>query len=133
MAKIAACKPVARMGVERCRNVGSSVLLLLVAGVSFGDDSYLRQLDAEVTKIDAPRHDADRRDAAALAAPAGRDAAASVSREAFEVLLREKHVGTYSFYRRLPERSREEIFLDYSNGASMAVLRDKVVDRFLHP
>jgi hypothetical protein len=42
-------------------------------------------------------------------------------------------VGTYTFYRRLPERSRAEIFVDYGEGASMQVLRDKVVDRYLHP
>ena len=27
----------------------------------------------------------------------------------------------------------EEIFIDYGNGASTAALRDKIVDRFLHP
>jgi hypothetical protein len=55
------------------------------------------------------------------------------SRVAFENLLREQHVGTYSFYRRLPERSREEVFLDFSRGASMESLRGKIVDRYLHP
>jgi hypothetical protein len=55
------------------------------------------------------------------------------SRKSFEALLRQQHVGTYSFYRRLPERSREEIFVDFGSGASMESLRDKVVDRYLHP
>jgi len=39
------------------------------------------------------------------------------SRKRFEELLWEQHVGTCSFSSRLTERSREEIFVDYGNGA----------------
>ena len=55
------------------------------------------------------------------------------SRAHFESMLRAEHVGTYAFYRRLPERSRQEVFADYSNGATLDVVRDKIVERFLHP
>lgn len=56
-----------------------------------------------------------------------------VSGDRFETLLRQEHVGTYSFYRKLPGRGREEVFVDYRNGASMEALREKVVNRYLNP
>lgn len=108
------------------------VLLALISPVSnAADDPYLQLLDAEVTKVEGVSTDTGG-DGAAPLAEAGESASAP-SRGQFEAELRQQHVGTYSFYRRLPERSREEIFIDYSNGASTAALRDKIVDRFLHP
>jgi hypothetical protein len=98
------------------------------------DDAYLQLLDEEVTKVEAVSTDKEGDDAGRSAEDGamGRTQTAP-SRERFESLLRKQHVGTYSFYRRLPERSREEIFIDYANGASMETVREKVVDRFLHP
>jgi len=98
------------------------------------DDGYLHQLDEEVTKVESISTDTVGDDVARPAkAGAKGQAQAAPSRERFETQLRQQHVGTYSFYRRLPERSREEIFVDYANGASMEALREKVVDRYLHP
>lgn len=98
------------------------------------DDPYLQLLDEEVTKVEAVSTDTVREHAAPLAEAGATGGAQTVpSRARFESLLRQQHVGTYSIYRRLPERSREEIFVDYANGASMEALREKVVDRYLHP
>jgi len=113
------------------RRTAVGLLGLLVSGGVCADDAYLRMLDEEVTKVESVPTDNGDIDGIDVAVAGG--APTSASREGFESLLREQHVGTYSFYRRLPERSRQEVFKDYSDGASMDVLRDKIVDRFLHP
>ncbi|MCB1773484.1 MAG: hypothetical protein KDI88_07695 [Gammaproteobacteria bacterium] len=108
------------------------VMLLIGTGVVVAsDDDYLKLLDEEVTKVDGAGADGGGNpspgtDGTASDRPPG-------NRQQFEDRLRDQHVGTYSFYRRLPERSRQEIFLDYQAGVPMDQLRDKVVERFLHP
>jgi hypothetical protein len=112
---------------------GAALLAVLLPQGHAADDAYLQLLDEEVVKVEEPATDT-RLDDAASSRPAGRDQALQpVSRERFETLLKQTRAGTYSFYRRLPERSREEIFLDYSDGASLEALRVKIVDRYLHP
>ncbi len=114
--------------------VSAVVIALTSTGLQAADDAYLQLLDEEVTKVEAVPTDTGGDDAARPADMAGdADAQAVPSRQSFEALLREQHVGTYSFYRKLPERSREEVFIDYRNGASMEALRQKIIDRFLHP
>jgi len=118
-----------------CPVVGA-VLIALPLSVSHAvDDPYLQMLDEEVTKVEGGSTDTGKEGATARPARTRgvQDAQAVTSRKSFEAMLRQQHVGTYSFYRRLPERSREEVFVDYGNGASMESLRDKVVDRYLHP
>jgi len=118
-----------------CPVVGAVLIVLPLSVVHAADDPYLKMLDEEVAKVETGSTDTGKEDAAArLARTRGvQGAQRGASRKSFEALLRQQHVGTYSFYRRLPERSREEIFVDYGDGASMEVLRDKVVDRYLHP
>lgn len=112
---------------------GSTLFAILLPQVHAADDAYLQLLDREVIKVEGPATDTGLDDAAS-SGPTSRDQAPQpVSRERFETLLKQTRVGTYSFYRRLPERSREEIFLDYSDGASLEALRGKIVDRYLHP
>jgi hypothetical protein len=111
--------------------VAAALFGLTVPVADAADDAYLLLLDAELTKVEGVSTDTPG-DGVAPSGVTG-ESASTPSREHFESLLREQHLGTYSFYRRLPERSREEIFIDYSNGASTAALRDKIVDRFLHP
>ena len=103
------------------------VVLVLATLLPLGraaDDPYLKMFDKEVTKVEAGMQ---------IGSTRGEAAETASSREHFERMLRQKHVGTYSFYRRLPPRSREQVFLDYRNGAPMEVLRGKIIDRFLHP
>lgn len=97
-------------------------------------DPYLEMLDEEVTKVEAaPTDTADDGEASSANADSAQRAQPVPSKMKFETLLRQQQVGTYSFYRRLPERSREEIFSDYSGGASMEMLREKIIERYLHP
>ena len=97
-------------------------------------DPYLEMLDEEVTKVEAaPTDTADDGKASSANADSAQLAQPVPSQKKFETLLRQQQVGTYSFYRRLPERSREEIFADYSGGASMEMLREKIIERYLHP
>jgi len=119
-----------RMPVTRlaCR-FSAVVLCLLVAALHAADDPYLELLNEEATKVEARSTDKGS-DGGESQADGQRP---SASRERFEALLEDQHVGTFSFYRKLPERSRQEIFLDYRNGASMDALREKIVDRYLHP
>ncbi|MCG6966314.1 MAG: hypothetical protein LJE59_07380 [Chromatiaceae bacterium] len=113
---------------------GAALLCLLSPWVQAAEDAYLQQLNREVTKVEAAPTDTQG-DGGALATQkeGPRAGQALASRADFEASLKDQHVGTYSFYRRLPERSREEIFLDYSAGASMEDLRGKIIDRYLHP
>ena len=109
------------------------VLLLSIAPVFAADDPYLEMLDQEATKVEGPSSDTGDNGNAISGAGGNPQPMALPSRQRFEQLLRQQNVGTYSFYRKLPERSREEIFLDYSKGASMEALREKIVNRYLHP
>ena len=99
------------------------------------EDTYLELLDQEVTKVEPSATDTSGDVPGGSRQGEGTPAAAppASSRAHFEAQMRRQQVGTYSFYSRLPERSREEIFLDYSSGASMDALREKIIDRYLHP
>jgi len=112
-----------------------TVVSALLASAQAAEDTYLELLDQEVTKVEPSATDTlgdnprgSQRDERVLVA-----APSAPSRAHFETLMSRQHVGTYSFYTRLPERSREEIFFDYSGGASMEALREKIIDRYLHP
>ena len=105
----------------------SALLLAACCHAAAAGDPYLEMLDREVAKVEvAPTDNASGNAGVGSAVQAGD------SREQFEARLRSEHVGTYSFYRRLPERSREEMFLEYRSGVSMTGLREKIVQRFLN-
>jgi hypothetical protein len=55
-----------------------------------------------------------------------------LSLQAFEEDLKTRHKGSYTFYQKLPRRSREEVFLEYRGGASIDEIRQTIMDRFLH-
>ena len=122
---------------------GLSQRLLRVAGMAalvtawpvHAADDYLSELDAEVKKVEARNIDgaAGRNDVEAPAevAVATRGTRNGASRDAFEGLLKQKYLGTFGFYKKLPERSRQEIFLEYQEGAPMAEVRKKIIDRLL--
>jgi len=106
-----------------------------LAGGALAADDYLSELDAEAKKVEARSIDGEA-GTSTVEAPAeiggstggGRSGA---SRERFESLLRQKYLGTFGFYKKLPERSRQEIFIDYRDGAPMAEVRKKIIDRLL--
>ena len=105
-----------------CRASVAASLVLLGQVCQAQTDPYLQLLAEEVTKVEeSPTETVTvQEDATRLVAQSARPAP-SLNR--FEELLREQHVGTYSFFSRLTERSREEIFVDYGNGASMQAWR----------
>lgn len=112
----------------------AALFCLCLAPLCDADDRYLELIDEEVSKVDSVPVDKAGDEGEESRTAAATSAAQPVpSRKDFEALLRQEHVGTFSFYRRLPERSREEVFVDYSSGASMEALRDKIIDRYLHP
>lgn len=114
--------------------VGMLVLALLSPLARGAGDPYLGMLEKEVTKVEGAATDNLTSSTGMQTGSTGADAAElASSREHFEQSLRQKYVGTYSFYRRLPQRSREEVFVDFRDGAPMEALRGKIIDRFLHP
>ena len=119
------------------RSMAAGLLLgsCVFAGAGVAADEYLSELDAEAAKVEARRIDGEAGtntvEAPAEVAPpafAERDGA---TRDVFESLLKSKYLGTFGFYKKLPERSRQEIFLEYQHGAAMADVRRKIIDRLL--
>ena len=108
-------------------------VLLSSAPALFAD--YLSDLDAEVKKVEARQIDGES-GTSTVEAPAevsaengqGRDGA---TRDGFEALLKENYLGTFGFYKKLPERSRQEIYAEYRDGAPMSEVRKKIIDRLL--
>jgi hypothetical protein len=49
----------------------------------------------------------------------------------FEDDLRASYMGSFTFYKKLPRRSRAEIFEEYKEGASIDEFRNMIIDRFL--
>jgi hypothetical protein len=109
------------------------LLLLLGAPALWAD--YLSDLDAEVKKVEARQIDGES-GTSTVEAPAELSTAAGepregATRDAFEALLKENYLGTFGFYKKLPERSRQEIYIDYRDGAPMSEVRKKIIDRLL--
>jgi len=99
-------------------------------------DDYLSELDAEAKKVEAHEIGVEE-DGSIVDVPTakisrqGRQDYPNTSRKAFERQLKEHYLGSYGFYRKLPERSREEVFQEYRQGADMNQLRKKIIDRLL--
>lgn len=90
------------------------------------EDDYLKSLEIESQKI---------RDTKKIATEVGGGEDSTVidaQRNEFESYMSVKHKGTYAFYRKLPDRSREEIFKAFVDGASMGEIRTMTIDRKLN-
>lgn len=112
-----------------------ALLALLVAKPALSADDYLSELEAEVKKVEARKIDGES-GVSTVEAPAEvsddkNSERAGVSRDAFEAMLRKRYLGTFGFYKKLPERSRQEIFAEYLEGAPIAEVRKKIIDRLL--
>ena len=57
---------------------------------------------------------------------------ASPARSDFDRLLEQRDFGTFMMYKRLPVESRDEVFLSYSQGATMEQIKAAVLNAFLH-
>jgi len=88
------------------------------------DDDYLKALTQEADKVG--------KTVATESGGSGSGVQGDASRQSFESELKEKYAGSAVFYSKLPPATQEEIFLEYRSGASIAELRKKIMDRFLH-
>lgn len=98
----------------------------LNVGALAEEDPYLSAISQEAKKVDAE-------DQPTLAKPGSPGAGdeEGLSLKAFEEDLKTRHKGSYTFYQKLPLRSREEIFQEYRDGASIDELRQTIMQRFL--
>jgi hypothetical protein len=115
-----------------CRMFAGCLWAVLLAGVYCcgalaEEDPYLSTLSQEAKKVDTANQPT-LSETGESAAPAE----GGLSIQAFEEDLRAQYMGSYTFYLKLPRRTKEEIFLEYSNGASIDEIRQKIMDRFLH-
>ena len=50
----------------------------------------------------------------------------------FEDELKVRFLGSFTFYKKLPQRSREEVYHGYLNGNSIEEIRKMIMNRYLH-
>lgn len=126
-----------RSKAKAFRSILLSACLAAWSMSALSADDYLSELDDEAKKVEASGIDAepgtDTVEAPSPSVPSepARQEEQKASRKAFERQLREHYLGSYGFYKKLPERSREEVFQEYREGADMGKLRKKIIDRLL--
>ncbi|QYZ66837.1 MAG: hypothetical protein OI74_09905 [Gammaproteobacteria bacterium (ex Lamellibrachia satsuma)] len=101
---------------------------LFVSGLATAedeDDAFLSAIAEEASKVEQ-RGDVGGQSEQAPLVEGG------PTQEEFEANLKSRYLGSFTFYRKLPGRSQEEIYLDYKSGASIGDIRKKIMDRFLH-
>jgi hypothetical protein len=116
-----------------------SLSLYLMSLPALSADDYLSELDAEVKKVEARKIDGEAgevsvqtpAEVSTAASQKRADGSATASRESFESLLKKNYLGTFGFYKKLPERSRQEIYAEYRDGAPISEVRKKIIDRLL--
>ncbi len=110
---------------------GMWILFLLAAStlhVFAEEDPYLSAISQEAKKVEAPSQP----DSTATDDPVTQSEG-ELNLQAFEEDLKARYKGSYTFYKKLPRRTQEEVFLEYRDGASIDEIRKKIMDRFLHP
>jgi hypothetical protein len=109
------------------------LLCLCVSGAAFAaDDDYLKAIEVESGKLESRQQDVDSGETQATPAPQTDAGSATLDvRDKFEKILDEKYHGSYVFYQKLPERSRQEIVNEYEQGTPFEEIRKKIIDRFL--
>lgn len=101
----------------------AALLIPVLVSSASAEDDYLQSLEAEARKLDSPQ---------AVSAPGTAVESRSQSdRSQFEAELA-KHKGTYSFYMKLMERDKAEVFKTYQDGASFSEIRRLIINRRLH-
>lgn len=112
----------------RCRYLNQILLVLfvLLLTVDVQADDYLDSLEAEVGKVENHSFDDS---VEPKAEPNAEDEV--LLRHEFEQHLSQKNKGSYTLYKKLPERSRQEVYEEFTQGASMSQIRRMIVDRIL--
>ncbi|MBL3529215.1 MAG: hypothetical protein JMN27_16395 [gamma proteobacterium endosymbiont of Lamellibrachia anaximandri] len=104
------------------------LMLVFVSGLATAedeDDAFLSAIAEEAKKVEQ-RGDVDGQSEQAPLEDGG------PTQKEFEANLKSRYLGSFTFYRKLPGRSQEEIYLDYKSGVSIGEIRKKIMDRFLH-
>ncbi|MEJ2395432.1 MAG: hypothetical protein P8045_02660 [Candidatus Thiodiazotropha sp.] len=105
--------------------------LLLMVAVSFfataEEDPYLSALSKEAQKVEVEGQTTQSESDEAAVSEDG-----NLDLQMFEEDLKARYKGSYTFYQKLPRRTREEVFVEYRDGASIDEIRKKIMDRFLH-
>lgn len=95
-------------------------------GVVAEEDPYLSAISQEAKKVEA-----EGQPTLSESGSAAGETEEGLSLKAFEEDLKTRHKGSYTFYQKLPLRSREEVFEEYRDGASIDELRQTIMQRFL--
>jgi len=106
-------------------------LLVPICSLAFPTSSHSEQSYLDAIEIEAEKLD----DSAAHSEGKANSPSTTVSddsREKFEQELESRYRGTYLFYKQLPARSREEVFLEHEQGASIEDVRKTILNRYLH-
>ncbi len=104
------------------------LILIFVNGMATAEDeedAFLSAIAEEAKKVEQ-RADVGGQSEQAPLAEGG------PTQEEFEANLKSRYLGSFTFYRKLPGRSQEEIYLDYKSGVPIGDIRKKIMDRFLH-
>lgn len=104
-------------------------LLLLAAPFLLGaDDSYLREIEAEVKRQATTLITVQARPEPATAADAATDRlAAGLDQPAFERTLRETLPGTYTLYQQLDPNRKQQVYEAYRNDNRLAEVSERVI------
>ncbi len=100
--------------------------LLVLTQISVAEeDPYLSAISIEAEKVESAE--------ITTSDEAGKiETGDGPSLQAFEDDLKTRYMGSFTFYKKLPRRSREEVFEEYKAGASIDEIREKIMDRFLN-
>ncbi len=127
----------------------SALIITLSCAQVTAKDNYLDQLEAESTKLTdrpelAPETDASGSGEAGNASKQmdfnteGKSIVASPDFDEdltivdFEEELKVRFLGSFTFYKKLPQRSREEVYHGYLNGNTIEEIRKMIMNRYLH-
>lgn len=101
--------------------------VIMPLGLVAEEDPYLSAISSEASKVEAteqPTLD--------TSGEQPKKEEGGIALQAFEEELKTSYQGSYTFYQKLPRRTREEVFQVYSSGASIDEVRKMIMDRFLH-
>lgn len=103
-------------------------LLLLVAPFLLGaDDSYLREIEAEVKRQATTLITVQIRPEPAAADAETDRLAAGLDQPAFERTLRETLPGTYTLYQQLDPNRKQQVYEAYRNDNRLAEVSERVI------
>ena len=116
------------LNVVRSRMLALAVpaSLLIFPTTGHPQKSYLDAIQLEAEKLDQPAPTAREEQ------DTGSDTMDNAEVREFEQELEAQFRGSFLFYKKLPPRSQEEVFLEHQQGASIEDVRKTILNRYLH-